>query len=90
MTINKINKILNQIPSNKFLSYLTNPPITTLINEKIIVSLMVQIKSDIGALGFCDMMEQLTDTKSSDIQIIRNGNFSIKEFVNTFSYQMCS
>ena len=73
MTIKKIKKILNQIPSNEFLSYLTNPPITDVVNEKIIVSLMLTIQSDIGSLAFCDIMEQLIDTKSN-IQIIRNGN----------------
>lgn len=74
MTINKVKKIL--IPSDEFLGILINPPIADLINEKIIVSLMLEIKEDIDALGFCDIMEKLVDTKISDIEIIRNGNFT--------------
>ena len=60
--------------SDEHLSSLTDPPIVDLINEKIIVSLMLSIKLDMGALVFCDLMEQLIDTRSSDIEMIRNGN----------------
>ena len=59
--------------SDEYLSNLADPPIVDLINEKIIVSLMLAIQSDMGALVFCDIMEQLIDTKSN-IQMIRNGN----------------
>ena len=58
-----------------------DPPIADLINEKIIVSLMLLIKADIGALEFCDIMEQLIDTKSSDIEIIRNGTYVVSKVV---------
>ena len=63
--------------SDEYLSNLADPPIADLINEKIIVSLMTSIQSDMGALVFCDIMEQLIDTKSSYIEIIRNGNITI-------------
>ena len=69
------------MPSDEYLSNLTDPPIADLINEKIIVTLMISIQSDIGALVFCDIMEQLIDTKSSEIEIIRNGNITRKELV---------
>ena len=67
--------------SDEYLSNLTDPPIADLVNEKIIVSLMISIQSDMGALVFCDIMEQLIDTKSSYIEIIRNGNIARKELV---------
>ena len=79
MTINKIKGIL--MPSDEFLSGLIDPPIADLINEKIIVSLMLAIQTDIGALVFCDIMEQLIDTKSSDIEIIRNGTYVVSEVI---------
>ena len=69
------------MPSDEFLSGLINPPIADLINEKIIVSLILAIKADIGALEFCDIMEQLIDTKSSDIEILRNGMYVVSEVV---------
>ena len=72
MTIDKIKEIL-MLP-DELLSSLTDPPMVDLINEKIIVSLMLSIKLDMGALVFCDLMEQLIDTRSSDIEMIRNGN----------------
>ena len=83
ITIYKIKEALK--PSDEFLSNLTDPPIAHLINEKIILSLMVAIKSDMGALEFCDIMEQLIDTRSSDIEIIRNGNFS-REIIYAYVY----
>ena len=72
MTIDKIKEIL-MLP-DELLSSLTDPPMVDLINEKIIVSLMLSIKLDMGALVFCDLMEQLIDSRSSDIEMIRNGN----------------
>ena len=75
MTINKIKGIL-MLP-DEFLIGLIDPPIANLINEKIIILLMSAIKADIGALVFCDIMEQLIDTKSSDIEIIRNGTYLV-------------
>ena len=47
MTIDKIKEIL--MLSDEHLSSLTDPPIADLINEKIIVSLMLSIKLDMGA-----------------------------------------
>ena len=79
MTINKIKGILmisDEPPSDLF-----DPPIADLINEKIIVLLMLRIKADIDALEFCDIMEQLIDTKSSDIEIIRNGMYVVSKVV---------
>ena len=73
-TINKIKQLLRL--SDDVLSNLTNLPTADLINENIIVLLMTAIKSDIGALQFCDIMESLMDNKSStDIEILRNGKF---------------
>ena len=73
-TINKIKQLLRL--SDDALSNLTNLPTADLINENIIVLLMTTIKSDIDALQFCDIMENLMDNKSStDIEILRNGKF---------------
>ena len=79
MTINKIKGIL--MISDEPPSDLLDPPIADLINEKIIVLLMSRIKADIDALEFCDIMEQLIDTKSSDIEIIRNGMYVVSKVV---------
>ena len=68
--------ISDEPPSDLF-----DPPIADLINEKIIVLLMLRIKADIDALEFCDIMEQLIDTKSSDIEIIRNGMYVVSKVV---------
>ena len=60
------------------LSKLTHLPITDLINEVIVGFLMVAtIKSDVKALQFCDLMDNLVDSKSSQthIEILRNGKY---------------
>ena len=52
-------------------------PTTDLINDAIVGFLMiVTIKSDVQALQFCDIMDNLVDNKSSEshIEILRNGN----------------
>ena len=76
MTINKIKEIVTL--SDECLSSLNEPPNADLLNEKLIVSSMLTIKSDMDAFEFCDIVEQLIDTKSSDIEIIRNGNITRK------------
>ena len=54
---------------------LSNFPTVGLINEALIGSLISAIKSDGGALEFCDIMESLVDNASSkmDIEVLRNG-----------------
>ena len=74
-TINKLKQLL-RLPDD-VLSNLTNLPTADLINEKIIAILITAIKSDIGALQFCDIVENLIDRKSStDIELLRNGKFA--------------
>ena len=63
-------------PDN-FLSNFTILPTTDLINDIIVGILMaVIIKSDVQALQFCDVMDDIVDSKSSEshIKILRNGN----------------
>ena len=81
-TVNKMKQLLRV--SDDVLSNLTNLPTADLINESIIVLLMTGIKSDIDALKFCDIMENLMDCKSStDIEILRNGKFGATIVYNT-------
>ena len=59
------------------LSSITDFSTTDLINDAIIGLLMVvKIKSDVQALKFCDVMDNLVDNKSSEthIEIFKNGN----------------
>ena len=58
------------------LSTLTDVPDVDFINERIIGSLMIAIQSDLHALAFCDIMENLVDNKSSAtyVETFRNGN----------------
>ena len=72
-----INKLRLLGFSDDVLSYFTNLPTTDVINDRIIAFLMIAtIKSDIQALQFCDVMDNLVDSKSSKthIEILRNGN----------------
>ena len=73
-TIYKIKQLLR--PSDDVLNNLTALPTGDLINEKIIVTLVVSIKSDVDALNVCDIMENLVEDKSSTMHIetLRNGN----------------
>ena len=74
-TINKIKQLLRL--SDDVLSNLTNLPTAALINENIIVLLMSGIQSDVDALQFCDIVENLIDSISStDIELLRNGKFA--------------
>ena len=73
-TFNKLNKLFG--PSDDLLNPLTVLPSADLINEAIIGMIMVtSVRSDIDALQFCDILENLVDTQSSLIHIrsIRNG-----------------
>ena len=79
-TLNKLKQLL-RLPDG-VLSELTNLPTVNVINEAIISLLMTAIiKSDMDALEFCDIMENIVDSKSSKKQneILRNGN-STKHF----------
>ena len=60
-----------------FLSSFPNLPTTECINNTIVGGLMmVKIKSDVHALKFCDVMDELVNSKSSKscIEILRKGN----------------
>ena len=74
MTLNKLKQLV-RLPDD-VLSKLTNLPTVNVINEAIISLLMTAIKSDMGALQFCDVMENIVDSKSSKAhtEILRNGN----------------
>ena len=81
-TINKIKQLLRL--SDDVLSNLTNLPTAALINENIIVLLMSGIQSDVDALQFCDIVENLIDSISStDIELLRNGKFAATITHNT-------
>ena len=67
-----INRLKELVRTSHDLSNLTNLPMADLINEKIIASLMTAMQSDIHALQFCDIVENLVDSKT-DIEILRNG-----------------
>ena len=63
-------------PDHKLRALVTLPT-TDHINENIVGALMVDtIKSDVGALRFCDDMDNLVDSASSKryIKEFRNGN----------------
>ena len=72
-----INKLRLLGCPDYILSDFINLPTTDLINDTIVGILMVvTIKSDLQALQFCDVMNNLVDSKSSEthIEILRNGN----------------
>ena len=71
-TINKLR--LLGFPDDA-LNNITTLPTTDLINDYIIELVMVAIKTDVGALTFCDIMDNLVDSKSSKthIETLRNG-----------------
>ena len=73
MTLNKLKQLL--IISNDVLSELTNLPTVNDINEAIIGLAMTAIKSDMDALHFCDVIENIVDGTSSKahIETLRNG-----------------
>lgn len=75
-TIYKIKQLLK--PSDEVLRKVIDLPTGDLINETIIAKVMTSITSDIEALQFCDIMENLIDDASSKahIEILRNGNFT--------------
>ena len=77
-TISKIQQLLES--SDGLLSNIANLPTTDLINEAIIANLLISIPSDIAALQFCDLMEALTENKSSDITILKNGKFTTMNY----------
>ena len=72
-----INKLRLLGCSDIGLNTITNLPTTDLINDAIVGILMVAtIKTDVQALEFCDVMDDMVDSKSSEshIEILRNGN----------------
>ena len=73
-TINKLRQL--GFP-DEVLNKFTNLPTTDLFHDKIVGCLMAGIiKSDVQALEFCDVMDNMTDSESSKapIEILRNGN----------------
>ena len=80
MTLNKLKQLV-RLPDD-VLSELTNLPTVNDINEAITGLVMTAIiKSHMDALQFCDVMENIADSKSSKacIEILRNGN--LPEFI---------
>ena len=74
MTLNELKQLV-RLPDD-VLSELTNLPTVNDINEAIISLLMtVIIKSDMDALQFCDVMDNIADSRSSKvhIEVLRNG-----------------
>ena len=77
-TVIKLQELKIVEPSNDKLSHLINLPTADLINENILANLIMLTKADSQAIKFCDVMEYLVDSASSQvhIEILRNGNFS--------------
>ena len=71
-----INELRKMGWSEFILSSLTNLSTTECINNAIVGGLMMEtIKSDIHALEFCKVMDELVDSKSkSCIEILQKGN----------------
>ena len=76
-TIDKVKNLVTARTSDDQLSKMTSLPTPDLINENIIMNLMIAIRSDVNALRFCDVMENLVDNRSAavHIEMLRNGNF---------------
>ena len=77
MTLNKLKQLLRL--SDDVLSELSNLPTANDINVTVISFLMTAIiKSDMDALQFCDVMENIADSRSSKahIEILRNGKLA--------------
>ena len=74
-TINKLR--LLGFPSD-VLSSFTNYPTTDVLYDTIVGCIMfLMIKSDADALQFCDVMDNLVDSTSSEtyIEMLRNGKY---------------
>ena len=89
MTLNKLKQLVKL--SDDFLSKLTDQPTVDLINQKIIASLVISIKSDTDALQLCDIMENIVDNKSSKshVELLRNGNsceIKLPKYVCRYTY----
>ena len=72
-----MNKLRLKEVSDDDISKITSLPTTALINDAIVGILMVAtIQLDVQALHFCDVMDDMVDSKSSGlcIKILRNGN----------------
>ena len=78
-TVIKLQELKVVRPSNDKLSHLINLPTVDLINENILANLIILTKADTQAIKFCDVMEYLVDSASSQvyIEILRNGNLVI-------------
>ena len=63
MTLNKLKQLV-RLPHN-VLSEVTNLPTVNDINEAIIGLVMTAIKLDMEALHFCEVLENVVDSKSS-------------------------
>ena len=62
---------------NEEVNYFTNLTTADLFNDRIVAYLMiVTIKSDVQALEFCTVMDNLVDSESAKthIELLRNGN----------------
>ena len=73
-TVNKLRQM--GIPDDLLSQLTDNIPTTDLLNDAFVGCLMVWIiKSDVQALEFCDIMDNLIDRESSKtpIEMLRNG-----------------
>ena len=84
MTLNKLKQQF-RIPDD-VLSKLTNLPTVNVTNVAIISLIMMNIKSDMDALQFCDVVENIVDNKSSKAHIegLRNGNLPGINYQNNY------
>ena len=67
---------LLRFPSEE-VNYFTNLTTADLINDRIVAYLMIEtVKSDVQALKFCAVMDNLVDSESAKahIELLRNGN----------------
>lgn len=67
--MDKIKKLVTARTSSDQLNKMTSLPTSDMINENIIMNLMIAIKSDVDALQFCNVMENLVDNRSSTVHI---------------------
>lgn len=70
-TIEKLKQLVKL--QDDIVIYLMNLPSADHVNEAVVASLVTGIKSDVDALRYCDLMENLVDNQSSktDIDLLR-------------------
>ena len=72
ITMPKLKKLLN-VPDD-IIADLLSYSNTVIINERIVASIIVQIRSEESLLDYCDLFEQLVDPESKvQVESFRNG-----------------